>query len=142
MALKTGIDHAKGGQFSGIEESAPGQHAVPDRRNVAVGEKKQILIAPFHIKRQFEIHDLVIKRDHKFSASERSARVPTGGVVGHPDDVAADLGGNAFEFGNFLHRSIVKDRIQDSGFRIQDYNSIDNAVYLSEIKWNEADACL
>jgi hypothetical protein len=94
VALKAGIDQAKGRKFRHGKVAGAGQSAVEDGRNMAVAQKEQVLAAAVHTEGRRIVAEYVeVERGEKLSAAHGSAGVARLRLVHHAQDVAANLRG-------------------------------------------------
>jgi hypothetical protein len=70
VTLQTGVDMSEGTKFGYGKVSAPCKYAIPDRGDMAIGQKKHILTFPFHLERKVMVHVMKIEGDHKFSTAK------------------------------------------------------------------------
>ena len=62
MSLESAVDLPESGQFADVEISCTSQHGVEQRRDMSVGQHKEILPLSFHMECRVMLHDPEIKR--------------------------------------------------------------------------------
>src|SRR5690554_3481073 len=69
VPLKTRVDQAEGIELFNRKITASGQYAVENRRDVSVGEEKQIFVFSIHVKFLLSVHHDLVKNSEKLGTA-------------------------------------------------------------------------
>jgi hypothetical protein len=92
VALKSGIDQPKGGEFRHREVARPCQRAVEHGRNVSVAQKEQIFSLAVHAEGGWIVpHYVEVEGSKELGTAHGAARVSRLRLVNHAQYVAPNL---------------------------------------------------
>lgn len=90
MARQVGAAIVEGEQHVTVEEAALGEHGVPGRAGVALGQHEAVAVLPLGVL-GVVLELLAVENGHELDDGERAAQVAVATVQQHLDDVAANL---------------------------------------------------
>src|SRR5690606_30622371 len=106
VPLEPRINLPETGQFFEGKIAGAGQDTIKNRRNMAVGKKKQVFSFSIHIKGGIMLHGMEIQGNQKISTTQRSSGVATLTSMDHANNIPSDLGGDLFQF-LYFHRAAM-----------------------------------
>lgn len=94
VTLQAGIELAESSQLFHRKVTRAGKYTVPDRRNMPIGEEKEIFSGALHRKGRIVVENFEVERNHQIGAAQRSARMPRLAAESLADNIPPNLAGN------------------------------------------------